>query len=99
MTRWPRGGPILWVLLAGACPSSEVPRESGPDPDRSGLEARADRPRPPDLAGDLAPSDVKPCDDPGVVVAPGVTVRPTQLAPGGQATIVYQASTTRSTGC
>jgi hypothetical protein len=30
-----------------------------------------------------------PCPDPGIDLVPGVTVSPTNLAPGGQATIVY----------
>lgn len=61
----------------------------------------------PDLAVDVTLSDVgdltvdstladtlppdAPCPDPGVTLASGVIVSPTQLAPGGQATVTYPA--------
>ena len=42
--------------------------------------------------------DMKPCQDPGVVLASGVKVWPTNLAVGGQATITYPSTGTLGNG-
>jgi hypothetical protein len=37
------------------------------------------------------PPDLHPCQDPGVTLAPGISITPTILAAGGTATITYGA--------
>lgn len=89
---------LATALLAGACSDSQPdPGREARVPDRGLAErgadravgdARVDGPRPDLSAPDLPPPDA-PCPDPGVTLAPGISVSPTQLAPGKPATIVY----------
>jgi hypothetical protein len=89
---------IARLLLIGAlaplgCPSSTPPPD-GPGPDTvppidlgdQRLERRSDDHRTPDQRHDL-----QPCKDPGVTLAPGITVSPTILSPGATATVTYGA--------
>jgi hypothetical protein len=87
----------LWIGCSD--PQPEPGRDARLDrPSNDGLGDRGptegsplDLPRPPpDRAVDLLPPDA-PCPDPGVTLAPGVTVSPTGLSAGGSATIVYRA--------
>jgi hypothetical protein len=87
---------LLAVLLVGACADAQPALDArAPDrgladraADRAAGEPRTDARSPDATAPDQRPPDL-PCPDPGVTLAPGITISPTQLAPGAQATIVY----------
>jgi Calcineurin-like phosphoesterase len=96
---------LLLALFAAACSDDGA----GPTPDAAPLAdgagdalasdgpaadlPRADAPLP-DVPLPDAPLPDAPCPDPGVDLGSGVTIRPTNLTPGGQATVTYAASAT-----
>lgn len=90
---WARAAVAIIVLaMINGCSDDGGGAADAGTPDQAAADVRPDAP-PPDGAPDLPPADLPlpdaPCPDPGVALASGITVSPTNLAAGGQVTIVY----------
>lgn len=91
--------PVLFACLAllASCSDDGGKNPDAAQPDAALPDQLVDAP-PLDVGDstvDVTPTDTlppdAPCPDPGVTLASGVTVGPTQLTPGGQATVTYPA--------